>query len=132
MQPQLAVPLLRVSDVARSAAWYREALGFEVDLFPEQPPYEFAILRHGPAEIMLRRGSEGRPANWCGWDVYVRLTHGLREMYAKLDTKPGTVTRDLEWMPYGDAEFDVRDPDGYVLCFSQVLADASDLPRPAV
>lgn len=131
MQPQLAVPLLRVVDVARSAAWYRDALGFEVDPFPERPPYEFAILRHGPTEIMLRRGSEGRPPSWRGWDVYVRLIRGLRELHAKLDTD-GAVTRHLERMPYGDAEFDVRDPDGYVLCFSQVLAEASDLPGPTV
>jgi uncharacterized glyoxalase superfamily protein PhnB len=130
MQPQLAVPLLRVADVARSAAWYHDALGFAIDPFPERPPYEFAILRHGPTEIMLRRGTEGRPSRWPGWDVYLRLAGGLRELYAKLETQ-GVVTRHLERMFYGDAEFDVRDPDGYVLCFSQVLADASDLPVPA-
>ncbi len=128
MQAQLAVPLLRVADVARSAAWYHDVLGFEADPFPERPPYEFAILRHGPAEIMLRRGSAGRPADWRGWDVYLRLGDGLRELCARLDQQ-GAVTRRLERMPYGLAECDVRDPDGYVLCLSQALADAGDLPR---
>ena len=130
MQPQLAVPLLRVADVARSMAWYRDVLGFEVDPFPERPPYEFAILRRGPVEVMLRRASEGRPPGWRGWDVYVRLSDGLRELHAWLEPQ-GVVTRHLQRMFYGDAEFDVRDPDGYVLCFSQVLVDASDLPSPA-
>ena len=131
MQPQLAVPLLRVADVARSAGWYHDVLGFDVGPFPDDPPYEFAILRRGPAEVMLRRASEGRPSGWRGWDVYVRLSAGLRELHSSLAPQ-GIVTRRLERMFYGDAEFDVQDPDGYVLCFSQVLPDASDLSSPAV
>ena len=43
----------------------------------------------------------------------------------------GLVTRRLERMPYGMAEFEIGDPDGYVLCLGQALEDASDLPSPA-
>jgi catechol 2,3-dioxygenase-like lactoylglutathione lyase family enzyme len=50
------VPVLRVADVARSIEWYRGTLGFAADPFPATPPYEFAILRQGTAELMLRRG----------------------------------------------------------------------------
>lgn len=55
MEPERATPLLRVADVARSAACYRDVLGFEIDAFPDHPPYVFAILRRGTAEIMLRQ-----------------------------------------------------------------------------
>ena len=130
MNPEAAVPLLRVKDVARSAAWYRETLGFAVDPFPETPPYAFAILRRGKAEIMLSCSEAGRPAGWKGWDVYVRLQSGLRELHARLELT-GVVTRGLQRMFYGMAEFDARDPDGYVLCFGQDLADAGDLPAPS-
>jgi hypothetical protein len=34
-------------------------------------------------------------------------------------------------MPYGLAEFEITDPDGYVICLSQLLEDAGDLPTPA-
>jgi hypothetical protein len=34
-------------------------------------------------------------------------------------------------MPYGLAEFEIADRDGYVICLSQMLEDASDLPTPA-
>jgi catechol 2,3-dioxygenase-like lactoylglutathione lyase family enzyme len=129
MRPQRAVPLLRVPDVARSSAWYRDTLGFDVDPFPATPPYDFAILRHGPAELMLSCSGVARPAAWEGWDVYLRLESGLRDLYARL--RPlGVVTRRLERMFYGLAEFEVRDPDGYVICLSEHLADASDLPTP--
>ncbi len=128
-----AVPLLRVADVARSLAWYGGALGFAGDPFPESPPYEFAILRHGPVEIMLRCGQP--PARQAprpyDWDVYLRLaTDRFREVYAAFSARD-IVTRRLEQMPYGLAEFEITDPDGYVLCLSQELADVSDLPKPA-
>ena len=129
----LAVPLLRVADVGRSLSWYRSHLGFVGDPFPETPPHEYAILRSGPAEIMLRRGASAAlpgPRQY-NWDVYLRLEGTpLRELYAALD-KLGVVTRRLEQMFYGLAEFEITDPDGYILCLSQHLAQARDLPRPA-
>jgi catechol 2,3-dioxygenase-like lactoylglutathione lyase family enzyme len=129
MRAQRAVPVLRVADVARSASWYRDILGFDVDPFPATPPYDFAILRHGTAELMLSCSGVPRPPTWEGWDVYLRLEEGLRELYAHLQVRGGVVRR-LERMFYGLAEFDVRDPDGYVICLSEHLAAASDLPTP--
>lgn len=34
-------------------------------------------------------------------------------------------------MFHGPAEFEITDPDGYAVCLSQLLEDASDLPSPA-
>lgn len=128
-----AIPLLRVTDVARSMEWYRNALGFIGDPFPATPPYEFAILRHGQVEMMLRRGSppaRSRPRPY-DWDVYLRREGDrFREVFAAFSAR-GIVTRRLERMPYGLAEFEITDPDGYVICLSQQLEDASDLPTPA-
>jgi uncharacterized glyoxalase superfamily protein PhnB len=128
-----AIPLLRVAEVSRSLAWYRDTLGFVGDPFPAEPPHEFAILRHGQAELMLRRGPprirpEPRPYDW---DVYLRLEGSrFREVFAAFSAR-GIVTRRLEQMFYGLAEFEITDPDGYILCLSQLLEDASDLPKSA-
>jgi catechol 2,3-dioxygenase-like lactoylglutathione lyase family enzyme len=127
-----AVPLLRVADVARSMAWYRGVLGFVGDPFPAAPPHQFAILRHGPVELMLRRGSppQRAPHPPYDWDVYLRREGaGFRELFTAYQAK-GLVTRRLEQMPYGLAEFELTDPDGYVICLSQLLEEAGDLPRP--
>jgi uncharacterized glyoxalase superfamily protein PhnB len=133
MAIQQAVPLLRVADVARSIEWYRSTLGFAGDPFPAAPPHQFAILRHGPAELMLRRGSppvRSKPRPY-DWDVYLRLEGSpVRELFAQLSAR-GIVVRRLERMFYGLAEFEITDPDGYVLCLSQALEDAGDLPTPA-
>jgi uncharacterized glyoxalase superfamily protein PhnB len=129
-----AIPLLRVVDVSKSIEWYRGTLAFSADPFPAVPPYEFAIMRHGEAEVMLRRGSppSRSKARQYDWDVYLRLERSpFRELFAQLNGR-GVVTRRLERMFYGLAEFEVTDPDGYVLCLSQLLENADDLPKPLV
>lgn len=132
MPIKLLVPVLRVADVARSMQWYRETLGFAGEPFPAKPPFEFAILRHGSTELMLRRGSPPVrlvPRRY-DWDVYLRREgERFREIVAAFSAR-GIVTRRLEQMPYGLAEFEITDPDGYVICLSQQLEDAADLPRP--
>ena len=129
----LLVPVLRVADVARSMQWYRDTLALEGDPFPAKPPFEFAILRQGQVELMLRRGSppaRSSPRQY-DWDVYLRREgERFREVFAAFSAR-GVVTRRLERMPYGLAEFEITDPDGYVICLSQMLEDASDLPTPA-
>lgn len=127
-----AIPVFRVTDVGRTLAWYRDILGFTGDTFPDKPPYEFAILRHGPVEIMLRRGvPPSRPKRrQYDWDVYLRLEDArFRNAFAQLKAR-GVVTRRLEKMFYGQAEFEITDPDGYVLCVAQKLQDVQDLPTP--
>lgn len=127
-----AVPVLRVTDVARSMAWYRGALGFVGDPFPATAPHDFAILRQGASEIMLRCDPSvlKRAAKPYDWDVYLRLeTVPFRELYAQMNAAK-IVTRRLERMFYGLAEFEITDPDGYRICLSQALEDADDLPAP--
>jgi len=127
-----AIPLLRVADVARSMEWYRDVFGFVGDPFPDAPPHEFAILRQGQVELMLRRGlppPRSGPRQY-DWDVYLRREGSrFREVFAAFRDR-GIVTRRLERMPYGLAEFEITDPDGYVICLGQQLEEASDLPTP--
>ncbi len=134
MAIELLVPVLRVTDVARSMEWYRDTLAFVGDPFPEKPPFEFAILRQGKSELMLRRGTPPPRLTHrqYDWGVYLRREGDrFRDVFAAFSAR-GIVTRRLEQMPYGLAEFEISDPDGYVICLSQQLEDTSDLPSPAV
>src|SRR5262245_46146424 len=89
-----AVPLLRVANIARSIEWYREILGFVGEPFPAAPPHEFAILRQGHIELMLRRGSppvRSKPRQY-DWDVYLRREGShFREVFAAFNAR-GIVT----------------------------------------
>ena len=81
---------------------------------------------------MLRRGTPpAQPkARQYDWDIYLRREgERFREIFEAFNAR-GIVTRRLERMPYGLAEFEITDPDGYVICLSQSLENASDLPMP--
>ena len=126
-----AAPVLAVPDVAATMEWYRDVLGFTGSPFPDERPYSFAILCHGNTELMFRRGeATAKSPTHYEWDIYLRLHGGkLRQLYSELN-KRGVVTRRLEQMFYGLAEFEITDPDGYVVCLSEELPEMDDLPKP--
>jgi len=114
------VPVLRVSDVARSLAWYRDNLGFEADPMPANAPHEYCLLRRDRTELLLRRAHApiARTADAYDWDVCIRLEGG--ELIAL-----------LEIMPAGHVEFELEDPDRHRVCVAERLTDTTGIP-PAV
>ena len=114
MPLKLAIPVLRVTDVARSIDWYHRTLAFVGDPFPATPPFQFAILRQEEVELMPRLGAppaRTRPRPY-DWDVYLRREGDrFREVFAVFSAQ-GIVTRRLKRMFYGLAEFEIIVPDG--------------------
>lgn len=120
-----AVPTFIVSDVRVTAEWYSEQLGFHAAFFPREEPYVFASLSRDDVELMLLRLegyekpdlSPRRPEGL--WDTYFRM-EGVKAMYETVRGKP-FIQRPLARQEYGDTEFEVRDPNGYVLVFSELI-----------
>jgi len=122
IQIKAAVPTFLVADVAGTARWYSEHLGFRTaGTFPKQEPYAYASLQRDGAEIMLLSLagyekpdlSARRPEGL--WDAYLRM-RGVHALYDVVRSGP-FVQMPLKQQPYGDWEFEVRDPNGYVLVF---------------
>jgi uncharacterized glyoxalase superfamily protein PhnB len=122
IQIKAAVPTFLVADVAGTARWYSEQLGFRTTgTFPKQEPYAYASLQRDGAEIMLlsltgyekpdlsARRLEGL------WDAYIRM-RGVHMLYDAV-RREAFVQMPLKRQSYGDWEFEVRDPNGYVLVF---------------
>jgi uncharacterized glyoxalase superfamily protein PhnB len=116
------VPTFLVADVASTAQWYAEHLGFNIaGTVPEQAPYAYASLQRGPAEIMLLALADyqkpdlrdRRPGGL--WNAYVRVD-GVQALYGTMEGQP-FIQMPLTHQSYGDWEFEVRDPNGYVLVF---------------
>ena len=124
------VPVLRVSDLARSVAWYREHLGFQPVDGPASAGAPSCRLRRDEAEIMLRLavGSVARDPRSFVWDVYIRVTGG--ELIALLDQARRTapLVRGPEVMPDGEVEFELQDPDGHRVCVAERLTDPRGIP----
>jgi uncharacterized glyoxalase superfamily protein PhnB len=121
-----AVPTFLVADVASTARWYAKHLGFQTaGTFPGSEPYAYASLQREGVEIMLL-GLAGyqkpdltarRPEGL--WDAYVRM-QGVHLFYESLRDE-SFIKMPLQKQGYGDWEFEVRDPNGYVLVFSELI-----------
>ena len=112
-----------VADISSTIVWYEEQLGFTGDPFPDREPYVFAILRRDDIEIFLQR-VEGyhkpdlytkRPGGV--WDAYIRV-EGVKDLYEEV-REAVTIVQPLRRQPYGNWEFEVKDPNGYILVFSE-------------
>lgn len=112
-------PVLRVEDLARSLAFYRDKLGFELDF-----SYEgfYASVRRDGCYIHLNCAPPA-PRDQAAFErdehidacVVVQSAEALAASFASVGV---AFTMPLRQMPYG-IEFYVRDPDGYVLGFVQ-------------
>ena len=118
-------PCFVVADVGATIRWYETELGFDGDPFPNFEPYVFAILRRDDVEIFLMRieGYE-KPdlyhrRNGGVWDAYFRIK-GLKDLYESLKERLD-IKQPLHRQPYGLSEFEVRDPNGYILVFSEQI-----------
>lgn len=120
---QSIVPVFTVADVGATIDWYQTKLGFWSDPFPEQEPYVFAILFRDHIEIMLQRLENYQKPNIYSqrpggiWNAYIRMSK-LKEFYEAIKNEV-TVVQPLRQQPYGAWEFEVRDPNGYLLVFGQ-------------
>jgi predicted enzyme related to lactoylglutathione lyase len=120
-----AIPCFPVADVGATIRWYEEQLGFIGEPFPETEPYVFAIIYRDQVEIMLQR-MEGyqkpdlfnqRPGGI--WDAYIRI-EGVKDLYESV-REEAPIVRPLRQLPYGAWEFEVKDPNGYILVFSEFV-----------
>jgi catechol 2,3-dioxygenase-like lactoylglutathione lyase family enzyme len=116
-------PRLPVADLARTVAFYTRLLGFQISvLWPDDRP-TFAILDRDAVSLGFFSPDAHRGVVTIGTaDLYI-ATEDVRAMHAAL---AGVVP--IEWGPevyfYGRREFAVRDPDGYLLIFTEPTDDA--------
>lgn len=120
-----AAPTFPVADVDATIRWYETELGFTSYPFPERPPYVFASVCRDNVEIMFQRiDGYQKPDLYKRrsggvWDAYLRM-EGVKEFYEALKGRV-EIKMALRKQPYGDWEFEVRDPNGYVLVFSELI-----------
>jgi catechol 2,3-dioxygenase-like lactoylglutathione lyase family enzyme len=119
----LAAPTFLVPDVAASIRWYADQLGFRITgTFPKEPPYGYASVGRDGVELMfLRLPGYAKPDLRAQrpeglWDAYIRMS-GVEAYYDSLKDAP-CIHSPLVQRSYGDREFEVRDPDGYIMVFS--------------
>jgi catechol 2,3-dioxygenase-like lactoylglutathione lyase family enzyme len=124
--PQLPVPVLRTTNLARTSAWYREVLGLRM---VQRVPHVCALLRLGAAEFHLWQVPEVEAAQTCCIVLDGRRT-SVFECHAQLArTARGWIAAAPALQPWGAWEFSVTDCDGNRLRWMQWAT--CPLPAPA-
>ena len=120
-----AAPTFPVADVGATIRWYETNLGFTSYPFPENPPYVFASVSRDQVEIMFQRIDGYQKTDLYHlrsggvWDAYIRM-EGVREFYETVKDQV-EIRMPLRQQAYGDWEFEVKDPNGYILVFSELI-----------
>ncbi len=116
-------PQFLVDDLARSIEYYGRCLGFDLD-FQYQDFYA-SVSRDGCA-IHLKAAPKNE-ADRAHREQHEHLdahiaVRNATALYDELRFRGALITRPLEDRPWSCRDFYVQDPDGYILCFSELTA----------
>lgn len=110
-----AIPVVFVSSVQTSAAFFRDKLGFRIDFLHGNPPFYGSVSRDG-ARLHLRfvheapfvAGIVDREQLIC---AFVEA-EDVKSLYAEYVAVGVEIADRLKKEPWGGSGFTVRDPDG--------------------
>lgn len=116
-----AIPVIFVSDVQASAAFFRDKLGFGTDFLHGNPPFYGAVSRDG-VRVHLRFVHE--PAFVAGVVDREQLiaafvnVDDIESLYAEYLAAGVEIHGELKKEPWGGSGFAVCDPDGNRIYFA--------------
>jgi catechol 2,3-dioxygenase-like lactoylglutathione lyase family enzyme len=122
------IPRLPVGNLAQTIAFYVGLLNFRVDiLWPESEP-TFCVLDRDDVNLGFFMPNADRGEVTIGSaDLYLAV-NDVRTLHAAIKDRVS-----IEWGPevyaYGRREFAIRDPDGYLLIFTEPTDDPPTCPE---
>ena len=120
-------PFFIVKNLAESIDFYNQKLGFETDLLvPEEDPF-FGIVSRDNVRILLKHITEYiHPVpnhtrhEWALWDAFI-LVSDPDALFAEYQSRGLVFHERLADTSDGLRAFELKDHDGYVLCFGKPL-----------
>jgi len=113
-------PILFVRDVAKSAHYFRDVLGFGIDFLYGEPPFYGAVSRD-EACIHLRHVHTPNFAEIAAREPSLILASfevsDVRALFEDFRARGAEFAQAVETHPWGGTDFHVRDPDGNVVSF---------------
>lgn len=116
-----ANPVMPVKDAKKTAIFYKEYLGFTIDVLWENPNY--ACVSRGGVTIEF---GEGRPEH-VGSGVCVIQVSNADIIYEEFKALGVNFVGDFADRDYGSKDFRVRDNDGNLLIFGGALPNKDEL-----
>jgi catechol 2,3-dioxygenase-like lactoylglutathione lyase family enzyme len=118
-----SVPVIFVTDVTRSATFFRDTLGFSVDFLHGEPPFYGAVSRDGAClhlkfvhDPVITPGPHDREGLISAF-IQVEDVNALYAEYVAAGASFAEILKKEAW---GGRDFIVRDPDGNGICFAEL------------
>jgi catechol 2,3-dioxygenase-like lactoylglutathione lyase family enzyme len=113
-------PILFVTDVPTSAAYFRDKLGFAIDFLHGQPPFYGAVSRDGVC-VHFRCVRQPNFAELAAQEHSLILASievtDVHEFFAELQGRGADIVQPPTKQNWGGTDLYVRDPDGNVISF---------------
>ena len=116
-----ANPVMPVKDAKETARFYKERLGFTVDVLWENPNY--ACVSRGGVTIEF---GEGRSEHVGSGVCIIHVSH-VDSIYEEFKTVGVNLVGDFADRDYGCKDFRITDNDGNILIFCSALANKDEL-----
>ncbi|MEL6289208.1 MAG: VOC family protein [Pseudomonadota bacterium] len=117
-----SMPIIDVSDMARSVAFYRDQLGFRTTQWGDPPSFTICQRDTITLGLCLTHDTPPKTAHWSAY-LYVSDVDALHAAFVAAGVE---ALGDVDDRYYGCRDFDVTDPDGHILAFGQALNIAED------
>ena len=115
---------LTVKDVQKSLAWYRDVVGFTVDMLHERDGRLNSVsLKAG--DVRLRLNQDDGAKGWTrvkgeGMSLHFSTAQDVDAVAARIRERGGSLESEPADMPWGVRSFRLRDPDGFRLSISSI------------
>ncbi len=116
-----AYPQLFVSDVTRTANFYKENLGFEIQYLYGKPPF-YGMVKRDNIGLNIRYvcnppmdQNEKEKEQLISANIPV---NGVKSLFLEFKEKEVDIFQSLKSQPWGCVDFIIKDPDGNLLLFS--------------
>jgi catechol 2,3-dioxygenase-like lactoylglutathione lyase family enzyme len=121
IQFHFANPVMPVKDVKKTATFYKERLGFTVDVLWEKPNY--ACVSRGGITIEFGEG----PPDHVGSGACVIQVSDVDALYKEFKAQEVNLIGDFAARDYGSKDFRITDIDGNLLVFGSALPNKNEL-----
>jgi uncharacterized glyoxalase superfamily protein PhnB len=119
----MVYPILSVTDVDTSLAFYTEKLGFQQDLAMDGPDGKtaFAFVRLGTEVVGFSRADTDNVGRGVVFMFAVPEGAKVDTVYAEVQAKGVAIEEPIKTEYWGDRIFSIKDPDGYYLTLYETI-----------
>lgn len=111
-------PIFPVSDPSETARYYRDVLGFDIVFEWGDPPTYVVVNRDQAVGIhLIEKDDDFKPSS-AHTSLFI-FVHDVDAVYEEYQKSGAHITNPIGDRDYGMRDFDVTDPNGYILAFGR-------------